>query len=146
VDVPNNGTCTLTPGLYVVNGTWKLGNNSLLKGTNVTLYVPASGYLDFKNGNVQLKSGASGLEDYAIIYARDNTNMLSLQGNGNSFIDGVVYTPASLLDFNGTSDFVFRGGPVVANGVEMANGNHSTVKIEAAKATGVAKKPTHLSR
>ena len=131
VDIPNSD-CELQPGLYVISNTWGMKNKSFLKdlGKGVTLYVRSGGYLDFKNGQVALSPMSSGpFAGFSIVYDRANSNMLSLQGNGNTSISGIVYTPNSLLDYNGKSCFGFSGGPVVALGVEKANGNKSCVTV-----------------
>jgi len=147
-----NSTCTLQPGLYVISGTWNMGNNTALSGTGVTLYVKSpSGYLDFKNGNVAitapLTSPLAGLPaGYAIIYDRNNTNNIGLQGNGNASITGAVYAPASSLDFNGNSCFGFNGGPIVVGSVVQANGNQSCVQITSAVDIPVTRKLMHLAR
>jgi hypothetical protein len=147
VDLPKN-TCTLAPGLYVISGTWDMKNNTDLKGTGVTLYVRSpSGYLDFKNGDVAISAPTTGaLARLAIVYDRDNIKNLSLQGNGNTSISGIVYAPASALDFNGNSCFGFSGGPVVVDSVVKANGNKSCVKITNPVDTEVVRTRQYLSR
>jgi hypothetical protein len=148
INIPNNATCNLTPGFYGITGTWQLGNNSLLKGSGVTLYAQApNGYLDFKNGNVDLSPPTSGTyKGYTVIYDRNNTNDLSLQGNGLTGISGITYAPSARLDFNGNSCFVFDGGPVVVAGVNLANGNQSCVKITNPADTEIQRTPLHLVR
>lgn len=147
-EFPNNGSCTLSAGLYVVKADWGMKNNTVVNAmAGVTLFVPKPGYLDFKNGIINLAAPTSGsFKDLAIVYARDNTNDVSLQGNGSTSITGVVYAPASLLDFNGNSCFGFSQGPVVANGVNKANGTKSCVEISNAKDTTVTRTDLHLSQ
>ncbi|MGA9746154.1 MAG: hypothetical protein WBQ50_01735, partial [Nocardioides sp.] len=79
------------------------------------------------------------------VYDRTNTNMLSLQGNGTTEISGKVYVPSSLLDFNGASCFGFSGGPVVAMGVNKANGNNSCLDVADAVDVEVISKPGGIS-
>ncbi|PKW27161.1 Tad domain-containing protein [Phycicoccus duodecadis] len=147
ISLGNNVTCTLTAGLYVVSSTWLIGNNTIVQGTGVTIYVPSPGYLNFKNGYTDIEAPTSGpFKDLGIVYARDNTNPLSIQGNGTTGVTGTVYAPASKLDFNGNSCFVFTGGPVVVSGVILANGNQSCIKILAAKDTTVSRTQLHLSQ
>jgi hypothetical protein len=128
-------------------------NNDVLKGSGVTLWVrDPSGYLDFKNGEVDIQAPAVGAatdkarEGFAIIYDRTNSNSISLQGNGGTSITGIVYAPASNLDFNGNSNFGFKGGPIIAKGVDKANGNKSSVTITEAVDTTVKRLPQHLDR
>ena len=82
---------------------------------------------------------------FAIIYDRDNTNNVSLQGNGGTGIAGKVYAPASALDFNGNSTFGFDTGPVVVNGVILANGNTSGITITNPADVTVKRTPLHLT-
>jgi hypothetical protein len=151
VSLPNSA-CTLQPGLYVISGLWDMGNNTVLSGTGVTLYVTSpSGALDFKNGTVAitapLTAPLTGVPaGYAIIYDRNNTNNLGLQGNGATSITGIVYAPASSLDFNGNSCFGFSGGPIVVGGIVKANGNRSCVTITNAADTIVTRTLLHLNQ
>ena len=157
LSVANGDTCNLLPGLYVISGTWTLGNLSFLRGTGVTLYVKGPlGYLHFKNGDaifsapttapltgVPAENGVPA--GYSIIYDRDNHNALELQGNGTTLITGAVYAPGSKLDFNGTTCFGFDGGPFVL-GSAYTNGNTSCVKVTHAKSTIVTKEVLHLNQ
>lgn len=138
--------CALSPGLYVIVGTWSQKNKSEFTGSGVTLYFTcgtkasphvcasgeAGGELDAKNGEVTLSAPPTGgLAGVAIVYDRENTQYLGLQGNGGTSITGAVYAPSSKLDFNGNSCFGFSGGPVIVSGVIKANGNTSCVTIDA---------------
>ena len=137
----NNATCILNPGLYIITGRWLEGNHSLIKGDRrVTLYftcgsrrrasplqrtdVPGSGgYLDAKNGDLDIASGATGFTAFARHLrpvepeqpARSRETAATERG-----ITGAVYAPNATLDFNGNSTFNFTYGPVV---VESADGN-----------------------
>ncbi len=144
-DLPKSD-CNLQPGIYVIDGTWDMKNNTHLKGSGVTLYVRTTGYLDFKNGYVTLSASSTGpLAGFAIVYDRTNVHSVSLQGNGNTSITGVVYAPSSLLDFNGNSDFGFKGGPIVAKGVDKANGNKSRVVVDDATDVALPGPPADVS-
>ena len=147
ISLGNNVTCVLQPGLYVINNTWQIGNNTTITGVGVTIFVPNPGYLNFKNGSVTFAAPLVGpFKDLAIVYARDNTNPISIQGNGSTSISGIVYAPASALDFNGNSCFGFSGGPIVVNGVDLANGNQSCLSITSANEATVTRTDLHLSQ
>lgn len=158
-EVPNEA-CTLDPGLYVITGEWSMKNNSDLIGSGVTLYFTcgtpdaphvcatgeAGGSLDAKNGVVHLSAPATNPNaGLAIVYDRRNTRNLGLQGNGDTAISGAVYAPNAKLDFNGNSCFGFRQGPVIVNGVIMANGNHSCVVIRDSSDTEVDNGPPEIA-
>ena len=147
-----NSTCTLQPGLYVISGKWTLGNFPL-NGNRVTLYVKSpSGELDLKNGDVVITAptpaqatASGGLAGYVIIYDRDNGNPLGLQGNGGTLITGVVYAPASILDFNGNSCFGLSGGPFVLGG-GYTNGTRSCITISDPVDITVSRALLHLNQ
>jgi hypothetical protein len=156
--IPNEA-CTLDPGLYVITGAWTMGNNTDLIGSGVTLYFTcgtpaaphvcatgeAGGSLDAKNGALHLSAPTSGSNSgLAIVYDRKNTRNLGLQGNGDTSVTGAVYAPNAMLDFNGNSCFGFSGGPVIARGVIMANGNQSCVIIHNATNTEVDTGPSEI--
>jgi Flp pilus assembly protein TadG len=156
----NKDTCTLNPGLYVITGQWLLGNKSLLQGTGVTLYftcgTPASvhtctasdllsGWLDGKNGDVALGSGAAGFADFVIIYDRANPRDVKLQGNGGTSLNGALYAPNANLDFNGNSCFGFSKGPVVVDGLIKANGTKSCITIADAVDRTAATQPGQIA-
>jgi hypothetical protein len=160
VDLPN-GACALKPGLYVVVGTWGAKNNTHVTGAGVTLYTmcgttaapracsasgEAGGYLDFKNGQVSISAPATGaLAGKAVLYDRNNTQNLSLQGNGGTSITGAVYLMSGTLDFNGNSCFGFQNGPVVAHGVTKANGNKSCVQVTSSTDAVVPGRPGEIA-
>ncbi|HEX5401306.1 MAG TPA: hypothetical protein VFX16_03280, partial [Pseudonocardiaceae bacterium] len=149
-----NETCTLAQGAYVFTGTLSFQNTgSHLTSNNlpVTLFFAGpSGKLDIKNGDVNnlaaptttpLPSGfpTGWPSGFAIIYSRDNTNTLDLQGNGDSFPDvtGNVYALKSTTSFNGNSCFQVSGGAVVIGGVSSV-GNQSCLNVLDAKNAGNA--------
>jgi hypothetical protein len=149
-----NETCVLAQGAYVFTGTLSFQNtNSHLTSNNapVTLFFAGpSGKLDIKNGDINklaaptttpLPSGfpAGWPAGFAIIYARNNTNTLDLQGNGDSFPDvtGNVYALKSTTSFNGNACFQVSGGAVVIGGVSSV-GNQSCLNVLDAKNAGNA--------
>lgn len=149
-----NETCVLQQGAYVFTGALTFqntGSHLTSNGLPVTLFFASTnGYLDIKNGDINklsaptttpLPSGfPSGWPSgFAIIYARDNTNPLSLQGNGDSEPDvtGNVYALKSTTTFNGNSCFQVSSGAVVIGGVTSV-GNKSCLNVLDAKNAGDA--------
>jgi hypothetical protein len=152
VDLPNS-TCVLLGGAYVITGTWSAKNNTLLtsNGQPVTLFFASpGGKLDLKNGAIDnmpaptttpLPSGfpSNWPTGFVIVYARDNTNTLDLQGNGGSTPDltGNVYALKAVTSFNGNSCFTTSSGAMVIGGVSSV-GNQSCLQVLDAKNAGNA--------
>lgn len=139
----NKDDCTLAPGLYVLTGTWSMGNKTVLKGVGVTLYAvcgtptaptrcaqgQAGGAFDATNSNgVNLTAGAPGFGDLAIVYDRNNTRVLNIQGNGETTITGTIYALSSLLYANGNSGNQVNSGSIVVNDLYM-NGQNSHLVV-----------------
>jgi len=142
LELPNSN-CTLSPGLYVLTGAWTMKNDTLLQGAGVTLYgtcgttsAPtvcttgqSGGLLDTKNGNSQLVAPTSGPNlGYAIIYDRQNVGGLNIQGNGDSFVTGIIYAPKALLEFPGNSSVTVTNGPIIVGSL-FGNGNTGQINL-----------------
>ncbi len=156
-----NGTCNLQPGLYFLTGIWDMNNNTLLKGTDVTLYgtcgttaAPAGcastgqagGGLDGKNGDTQITAPTSSPGNgvpagLAVVYDRGNTARLNLQGNGNSSITGAVYAASSRLEFPGNSYFSVTNGPVIVGSL-YGNGNTGGINLFSVNAANLPAPPS----
>ncbi len=150
LDLPNS-TCTLQPGAYYVTGLWAGKNNTKLVGTGVTLYFTyPNGELDLKNGTAELTAPttapyAGWPAGMSIVYDRNNSKPLSLQGNGSTNITfgGAVYAVASTINFNGNSCFKIDNGPVVANS-GTGNGTKGCVTVNGTNAGSAGAPPTRL--
>lgn len=142
LDLPNS-ICDLGPGTYFLTGVWSMNNNTVLRGTGVTLYGTcgttanpvgcsagqSGGGLDGKNGDTQLTAPLTGpLAGIVIIYDRQNTAPLNLQGNGDSAVTGAVYALSSQLQFPGNSYFSVTNGPVIVGSL-YGNGNTGGVNL-----------------
>ena len=159
VNLPNS-QCTLAPGLYVLTGTWGMGNNTLLKGiTGVTLYAtcgtPATptvctsgqtgGRLDTKNGDTQLVAPTTGvLKGMAIIYDRQNKAALNIQGNGNSYVTGAIYAAKALLEFPGNTCVTVTNGPIIVESL-YGNGNTGCVNLQSVVGASIPAPPAGAS-
>jgi hypothetical protein len=157
-EVGPNETCTLNPGLYVITGPWTMKNNSLFKGTGVTLYFTCAtttemprpctapgetgGGLDTKNGNAQLVAPADSplpvsgaVAGYVVIYDRNDTSGLNIQGNGTASFTGAIYAVKALLEFPGTTCVSIVNGPVI---VDELYGNGTTGCVNLTNVNGAS--------
>lgn len=149
-----DGECVLQPGVYVVAGRWRARNNTMLRGDNVALYftcktatTPAStrpcaspgepgGQLDVTNGNAQLSGRAVGetMAGFVLVYDRNNTSPLPMQGNGSTTYTGTIYAPQAMLTFPGNTDVTVVNGPVIVGSL-YSNGTKALLNLTSA--TGV---------
>ena len=158
LELPNS-LCVLSPGLYVMTGTWGMKNNTVLSGVGVTLYgtcgTPTSpsvctngqsgGALDTKNGETQLVAPLTGtLTGLAIIYDRLNTADLNIQGNGRSFVTGGIYAAKALLDFPGNSCVSVTNGPIIVDSL-YGNGNRGCLNLTSLVGATIPAPPAGLS-
>ena len=118
VSLSGNGTCMLSAGLYAFTDTFTIGGSRAVAGTGVTLYftcgssgVRASscagdsspGTLDASGGNgVTISAPTSGpLAGLVMVFDRDNTATLSLQGGAGNAVNGTIYAPAASMAMGG---------------------------------------------
>lgn len=158
LELPDSN-CTLSPGLYVLTGMWTMKNNTVLQGTGVTLYGTcgspfaltvctsdqSGGGLDTKNGETQIVAPASGPEEgYAIIYDRENSAGINIQGNGNSFVTGAIYARKALLEFPGNSCVTVTNGPIIVGSL-YGNGNKGCVNLTSSVGADIPAPPNGVS-
>ncbi len=163
-----NGTCNLQKGVYILTGLWGLqSNNAKLVGNGVMIYgtcgTPASprkcnnggevgGGLDGKNGDVQLTaltaaqtpSYPPAIAGMAVIYDSNNTQIVSLQGNGDSFTTGAIYAASSQMQFPGNSEFTVTNGPVIV-GSMYSNGNKAAMRLTSVGGAAIPPPPAGAS-
>lgn len=128
----NGGTCTLSPGLYVVTGLWKMGGSGgTITGNGVTLFfacgtttnvVPcaegqAGGTIDTGgNGFLTIKAPTTG--DYAgmaLWFDRNNSAEAHLHGNGLGGFEGTIYGKSLELRMSGNGCSSFSALIIVGN-------------------------------
>jgi Flp pilus assembly protein TadG len=104
----------------------------------------AGGVLDMSNGNIGTDPAGlpipavAGLiapvavtarfPGFAVIYDRNDTSGLSLQGNGYANITGTIYAKQSQLQFPGNSCFRVTNGPVIVGSL-YGNGNTGCLNL-----------------
>lgn len=157
VNLPN-GACALTPGLYVITGLWDFKNNTNVTGTGVTLYFTCGnatspvvcnnqtgGYLDIKNGNINISAPTTGtLANLAIAYDRTNLGPILLQGNGSSAFTGTIYAPSSQLAFPGNSCATSFNSAIIVGDVS-SNGTTACLGVNYAANQNVKLTPSNAA-
>jgi hypothetical protein len=103
---------TLEPGLYCVTGDLKINNNQKFIGKGVTIYMLDGGITINGGATVQLTSPfeagdtsvAPALNNVLFYVAGENGSgqRVEINGNSDSYFEGVVYAPGSDINVLGT--------------------------------------------
>jgi Flp pilus assembly protein TadG len=144
VALSGSAACALTPGLYVFTDTLSIGGSRSVTGSGVTLYFTCGtggiraascagdatpGMLDAGGGNgLSISAPTTGtLAGLAILYDRDNTGGLNLQGGSAGAVTGTIYAPASKLTMGGSGCAAASHTMVVVSDFTL-NGNGACFK------------------
>jgi Flp pilus assembly protein TadG len=128
-DVTLDGTKTLSPGVYYIEGSLTIHGD--ITGSGVFIYM-ANGALTV-NGNASLNLQAPteddikkyptlGLDNYAgmlFMNGRTNTNTMSFNGTGSTNLDGFVYSPAGDVDYSGNNGTTSTCLRIVADTIKL---------------------------
>ena len=97
------GEVILLPGVYHLGGVGldASSNGTNIQGDDILLHIVDTGFVDINGGAIDI-TGHPDYENIAIF--QDNTLDSRIIGNNNLDIDGVVYTPTSLLELGGTAE------------------------------------------
>jgi Flp pilus assembly protein TadG len=125
---PIQGTVTLLPGIYYVNGNISLGDQAAVSGIGVTIVT--SGAFSMNGGAALTISAATTIGSIngaipGMVFASNSPQSASFNGNSSPLMTGVVYSPNSDVTFGGTA----QGGTsgcleVIASSVTL-QGNSS---------------------
>jgi Flp pilus assembly protein TadG len=109
-----NGTVTLSPGLYVIEGDFKTNANGSIQGDDVTIILKEGGQINNINGSSTVNltapdTSASAGDWEGILFFQDplttssctGNNCNTLNGNSSTSFEGVVYFPDQEINVNG---------------------------------------------
>ena len=128
-----DGTKTLQPGLYYVEGS--LSIKGTVTGTGVTIFMQDGGITVNGNASLSLKAPETG--DYSGMLfwsARSNLSTHTFSGNGATDLDGYLYFPSGSVDYsgnNGTSSNCMR---IVADTINLTGS--STIRSDCSDELG----------
>jgi prepilin-type N-terminal cleavage/methylation domain-containing protein len=132
-----NGPTTLVPGIYVMEAGADFNNKADVQGNGVLLYNGcAAGFSCANNGQISITGNVetslhltpTTIEPYAgitIWQSAGNTQTVTLRGNGNISIGGILYLPNAQLSLGGDSG-VPTVGKVIAKSVDLG-GNTAAI-------------------
>ncbi|MHC4551970.1 MAG: pilus assembly protein TadG-related protein [Planctomycetota bacterium] len=97
------GEVILLPGEYHLGGVGleMHSSNTHIQGDNILLHIVETGNVNINGGEIEI-TGHTDYENISIFQDNDLDSLIN--GNNAMNIDGVVYTPYSLLELGGTGD------------------------------------------
>jgi Flp pilus assembly protein TadG len=107
LSVSGSGTVTMTPGLYIINGSFSFTGSGEIDGTGVTFYFPAPGGSASLTGSgvLNISAPTSGTWNGILFYEdANNTNAMKISGSSSSTIEGIFYAPSANLTMTGSSN------------------------------------------
>ena len=124
------GTQTLPPGIYVINGgTLKFNANANITGSGVTFYLTNGATLSMNgNATVDISAPTSGTYSGLLFYGDRNqaSAINTINGDASSLLTGTLYFPSQEVEFLG--NFSGAGGctQVVADTILYTGNSHFT--------------------
>jgi hypothetical protein len=99
-----NGNVTLNPGVYVVQGDFKINSNASISGSGVTIYVTNGGRVTMNgNATVNLSAPTSGTYAGMLFFGDRSSNggVNNFNGTASSHMTGNIYFANQEVDYLG---------------------------------------------
>ncbi|CAN7666169.1 pilus assembly protein TadG-related protein [Mesorhizobium sp. LjNodule214] len=118
-----NGDVTLSPGVYVVEGSLKVNANAVVSGTGVTIFMSGSNTVSMNgNATVTLSAPTSGTYSGMLFYG-DRTGTAAestFNGTANSLLTGAIYFPRQQVNYLGNFSGINGCTQVVADTIQWS--------------------------
>lgn len=123
--IANNGKLTLTPGVYFIDGTFSLGNNSSITGTGgVTLLFNSATTITLSGGVVMtLTAPLTGTTAGIVLASQRNiTGTFSINNGATVKVEGAIYLPAMTASISGNATTAGANcTQLIANRLDLAS-------------------------
>ncbi|MDX8483215.1 pilus assembly protein TadG-related protein [Mesorhizobium sp. VK24D] len=99
-----NGNVTLSPGVYVVEGSLKINAGAVIQGDGVTIYMTGSNTVSMNgNATVTLSAPTSGAYSGVLFYGdrTGTTAQSTFNGTATSLLTGAIYFPKQQVNYLG---------------------------------------------
>jgi hypothetical protein len=106
LSVSGSRTVTMTPGLYIINGSFSFTGSGEIDGPGVTFYLaPPNGAVSLTgSGVLNISAPTTGTWNGILFYEDVNdTNSMKVSGSSSSTIEGIFYAPSASLTMTGSS-------------------------------------------
>ncbi|WP_292177027.1 pilus assembly protein TadG-related protein [Mesorhizobium sp.] len=117
------GNVTLSPGVYVVQGSFKINANAAITGSGVTIFMSGSSTVSMNgNASVKLSAPTSGPYSGVLFYGDRTGNSASSTFNGtaDSLLTGAIYFPKQQVSYLGNFSGNSGCTQVVANTIQWS--------------------------
>ncbi|WP_192181547.1 pilus assembly protein TadG-related protein [Mesorhizobium amorphae] len=117
------GNVTLSPGVYVVEGSLKVNANAVVAGTGVTIFMSGSNTVSMNgNATVTLSAPTSGAYSGVLFYGdRTGTAAQStFNGTATSLLTGAIYFPRQQVNYLGNFSGINGCTQVVADTIQWS--------------------------
>jgi hypothetical protein len=132
-DLDLDGTKTLEPGLYYIEGS--LSIKGTISGTGITFFMKDGGIT--ANGNASLSLSAPTSGDYAGMLfwsSQSNTSSHTFNGNGATDLNGFLYFPKGSISYSGNNATTSTCMRIVADTITMTGS--STLQSDCSEELG----------
>lgn len=117
------GNVTLSPGVYVVEGSLKVNANAVISGTGVTIFMSGSNTVSMNgNATVTLSAPTSGAYSGVLFYG-DRTGSAAqstFNGTASSLLTGAIYFPRQQVNYLGNFSGINGCTQVVADTIQWS--------------------------
>jgi hypothetical protein len=125
---PPSGVDTLEPGVYCVDGDFRINGGDSLTGHGVVIRMDG-GVVSWNGGaEVHLEAPTEGDFNGLLLYMPSSTNCstITLNGNSNSTIVGTILAPCSNVSIEGTGDSGING-QIVGYTVDLSGTSENSI-------------------
>lgn len=139
------GNVTLSPGVYVVQGSFKINANAAIIGSGVTIFMSGSSTVSM-NGNASVKLSAPTSGAYSgVLFYGDRTGIAAsstFNGTADSLLTGAIYFPKQQVNYLGNFSGNSGCTQIVANTIQWSG---STTVNQDCKSLGMRDIPAAQS-
>lgn len=101
---PPSGVTHLNPGMYCVNGNFRLNGNDTLTGSEVIIVMQSGDVRWNGNGNLHLSAPTSGpFKGLLLYFPMSNNSEVLINGTNDQLLTGTILAPASPIVMLGTA-------------------------------------------
>lgn len=124
ISITGNASVTFSPGVYILNGNFKLTSGSVV--ANGVCFVMQGGSVNIAGASSLVMTPPSSGSMAGMVMAQPpaNTNSLSMAGGSGVDISGTIYAPTALITLTGNSSVQgqgpMMGDLVIAKTVKLA--------------------------